>query len=153
MNLQTLTNRNAQKGFTIVELLIVIVVIAILAAISIAAYTGIQDRGRNSAAASTAAQVEKKAKSFHAVKGSYPGSIEAFAAEAESRLEGVTVEVTTTAPTASPTDADWTNGKKVIYVPTSPTGTAGAATATGFTIYYKNSSSTTPFAGASTKTN
>jgi len=33
-----------QKGFTIVELLIVIVVIAILAAISIAAYTGIQNR-------------------------------------------------------------------------------------------------------------
>ncbi len=33
-----------QRGFTIVELLIVIVVIAILAAISIVAYTGIQNR-------------------------------------------------------------------------------------------------------------
>ena len=36
-------------GFTIVELLIVIVVIAILAAISIVAYTGIQDRAMESA--------------------------------------------------------------------------------------------------------
>lgn len=36
-----------QKGFTIVELLIVIVVIAILAAISVVAYTGIQNRAKN----------------------------------------------------------------------------------------------------------
>ena len=35
-------------GFTIVELLIVIVVIAILAAITIVAFNGIQDRARNS---------------------------------------------------------------------------------------------------------
>jgi len=36
-----------QKGFTIVELLIVIVVIGILAAITIVAYNGIQQRGRD----------------------------------------------------------------------------------------------------------
>lgn len=35
-----------QTGFTIVELLIVIVVIAILAAVSIVTYRGIQDRAR-----------------------------------------------------------------------------------------------------------
>ena len=35
-----------QKGFTIVELLIVIVVIAILAAITVVAFNGIQDRAR-----------------------------------------------------------------------------------------------------------
>ncbi len=49
-----------QSGFTIVELLIVVVVIAILAAITIVAYNGIQNRAKNSAALSSATQVAKK---------------------------------------------------------------------------------------------
>jgi len=40
--------RGAKAGFTIVELLIVIVVIAILAAITIVAFNGVQTRARNS---------------------------------------------------------------------------------------------------------
>lgn len=46
-------------GFTIVELLIVIVVIAVLAAISIVSYTGIQQRARVSALAAEMSQVQK----------------------------------------------------------------------------------------------
>lgn len=41
-----MVNNKQQTGFTIVELLIVIVVIGILAAITIVAYSGIQDRAR-----------------------------------------------------------------------------------------------------------
>jgi prepilin-type N-terminal cleavage/methylation domain-containing protein len=48
-----------QKAFTIVELLIVIVVIGILAAISLVAYTGINDRAKLSAAKSHAAQLSR----------------------------------------------------------------------------------------------
>lgn len=47
-------------GFTIVELLIVVVVIAILATITIVAYNGIQNRAKLSAIQSTASQLGKK---------------------------------------------------------------------------------------------
>lgn len=39
-------NKHKQRGFTIVELLIVIVVVAILAAVTVVAYNGIQNRSR-----------------------------------------------------------------------------------------------------------
>jgi general secretion pathway protein G len=48
-----------QTGFTIVELLIVIVVIAILATISIVAYNGTQNRANDAKMTSAAKQVEK----------------------------------------------------------------------------------------------
>jgi len=53
-----------KQAFTIVELLIVIVVIAILAAITIVAYTGIQDRAKQSALQSAASQASKKVVAF-----------------------------------------------------------------------------------------
>lgn len=49
-----------QSGFTIVELLIVVVVIAILAAITIVAYNGIQNRSKQSAAQAAVNQGIKK---------------------------------------------------------------------------------------------
>ncbi len=65
-----MTTQN-NKGFTIVELLIVIVVIAILAAISIVAYTGIQNRARASSGQQLASQVAKKFEAAGAIKGTY----------------------------------------------------------------------------------
>lgn len=52
---------NTTTGFTIVELLIVIVVIGILAAITIVAYSGIQDKARVAGALAHAAQIKRSA--------------------------------------------------------------------------------------------
>lgn len=60
------------SGFTIVELLIVIVVIAILAAISIVAYTGVQDRAHASKAASSIDAYVKILEMYKADHGVYP---------------------------------------------------------------------------------
>ena len=60
------------KGFTIVELLIVIVVIAILAAISIVAYNGIQNRGRDSQRQSDFATLEKALKMYRIDNSGFP---------------------------------------------------------------------------------
>lgn len=60
------------KGFTIVELLIVIVVIAILAAISIVAYNGIQQRGRDSQRQSDVKTIAKALELYYIDNGRYP---------------------------------------------------------------------------------
>ena len=52
-------SRIHSAGFTIVELLIVVVVIAILASISLVAYTGIQGRARDAVRANDIAQIKK----------------------------------------------------------------------------------------------
>lgn len=61
-----------QRGFTIVELLIVVVIIAILAAITIVAYNGIQARANNSSALATANSLARKITAFYTLNGSYP---------------------------------------------------------------------------------
>ena len=66
--------KKTSSGFTIVELLIVIVVIAILAAISIVAYNGIQNRANDTTVQSDLAYIMKKLQLFSVDAGRYPSS-------------------------------------------------------------------------------
>ena len=67
--------RTAENGFTIVELLIVIVIIGILAAITIVAYNGIQDRTKVSKSQSDLASMQKLLELYRADNGVYPDTI------------------------------------------------------------------------------
>jgi prepilin-type N-terminal cleavage/methylation domain-containing protein len=61
-------------GFTIVELLIVIVVIAILASVTVVAFNGVQERATYSATQRKFQDALKAIMLYHADKGEYPNS-------------------------------------------------------------------------------
>lgn len=64
----------SKSGFTIVELLIVIVVIGILAAIVIVAYNGVQSRAENSKTISGVNQSVKLLRMYKEINGAYPST-------------------------------------------------------------------------------
>lgn len=65
---------NNQNGFTIVELLIVIVIIGILAAITIVSYTGITARANTAASQSAASATISKATIYFTEKNGWPAT-------------------------------------------------------------------------------
>lgn len=66
--------RRTTSGFTIVELLIVIVIIAILAAITIVAYNGIQERSYDTRMASDMSNAARHIKIYQVDNDRYPSS-------------------------------------------------------------------------------
>lgn len=72
--MNTMLKQYERGGFTIVELLIVVVVIAILAAISVIAFNGIQQRANNAAIINAASQSFKAIQLYIADKGMLPAS-------------------------------------------------------------------------------
>lgn len=79
--------KKGSEGFTIVELLIVIVIIGILAAITIVAYNGIQNRAKTARQQTNARTVANKAEAYAADNyGVYPANKASFANSAVAKL-------------------------------------------------------------------
>jgi general secretion pathway protein G len=122
----------SKSGFTIVELLMVIVVIGILAAITVVAYTGIQQRGRDAQRKSDIASIVKALELYYADNGSYPSS-------------GGSTSVNSS--WSSSADTSWTSFKNYLTnyaknIPSDTFGTAGnsAVGGNGYSYdYFMNS--------------
>lgn len=70
--MRSLKSYKKQKGFTIVELLIVIVVIGILAALVIVTFSGIQQRARDTERKTDINAIQGHVEAFYAQNGYYP---------------------------------------------------------------------------------
>ncbi len=132
-------NNTAKSGFTIVELLIVVVVIAILAAITIVSYNGITTKANASAAKSTAATWQKKIELYQAEEGRYPISAAEMSATASKSWHITNSSLTPlgAAPTAE-------NGKSKAQVVSCGNATPAAGNVTGVQISYYNYEAASP---------
>ncbi len=138
-----------ERGFTIVELLIVIVVIAILAAITIVAYNGIQSRAKASSAEALASSIAKKAEVYNIDPSTtgYPVTFATLTGAAQSAtyyVDSSSAVLATAVMTAAPAS----NAEKTIVfrrcghngTTTAPTTLAGITTNTGISVGYWDSS-------------
>lgn len=131
-----------ERGFTIVELLIVIVVIGILAAITIVAYNGVTARANTTSAQAAASSIVKKAEAYKAdgPTGLYPTTLAALTGAAATTVYAVpaaSINLLTSVPSSAPASPNY------IMFYTCDTGggvrigywnyTTGAAVSTGST--------------------
>jgi len=72
------TNTKRDKGFTLVELLIVIVILGVLATVTVFAVGGITDKAKENVACTDVASVAVAAESYFTVNGVYPANIAAL---------------------------------------------------------------------------
>jgi len=142
--------QNRREGFTIVELLIVIVVIGILAAITIISYTGITTQANINTAKANAQAILDASTQYYNLAGNYPyvnaGTLSAASGSASALVSnGVTVSVPTSV-TVTSTKLASDSTTQVLYVRTS--GGDGACVA-----YRAGSSTGYAIAGAAASSN
>ena len=125
-----MTTQTKSRGFTIVELLIVIVVIAILAAITIVAYNGITKNANSSAVKSNAASVRTYATAYQADPNNTTGTYPALSGGALATISGgvATLPSGLTFVTTKPTSTS--NKTTITYL------TKGSSPITGACIVY-----------------
>jgi len=70
-----LQKARTDEGFTLIELMIVIVILGVLAGIVVFAVGGITDRGTSAACKTDVSTVSTAVEAYYAKKGSYPGDL------------------------------------------------------------------------------
>ena len=105
-----------KKGFTIVELLIVIVVIGILAAITIVSFNGVTARARDTQRVQDAENIVKALEIYKVTNGVYPS--------ANSTPNAQSWEVSTTGSAATNFLSPLVTSKVVSKIPVDPKNTA-----------------------------
>lgn len=137
--------RSFRGGFTIVELLIVVVIIAILAAITVVAYNGIQNRARQSAMSNMLNQYAKKIELYKAENGQYPNTL-SDAGLASSN--GATFQYST--DNIAGNYCITANGNAATYYISNATGSTQQGTCTGqsLLVWDKTNSATMPIPSA-----
>ena len=68
-----LVQRGSEQGFTLTELLVVLVIIGILLSIAIATYVGVRDRATEAAAQTMIRQIEPSIEAYYADHSTYGG--------------------------------------------------------------------------------
>ena len=64
-----------EKGFTFIELLVVLTIIGVITAVGLVTYSRAQQKARNSRREADLKQIQAAIEMYHAEEGSYPGSI------------------------------------------------------------------------------
>ena len=104
------------KGFTIVELLIVIVVIAILATMTIVSFNGIQDRANITTINASLDQVNKAVNAYYALNGEYPSTSSVWRSQSDaskdSFIPGLVPKVINSIPRAK----QWSGSATFYYI-------------------------------------
>lgn len=120
-----------KRGFTIVELLIVIVVIGILAAITIVAYSGIQDRARFVRDQTNLKTLNSAVIQYQAFNGSYPNTSTTWRSQSGSGdnfIPGIKPDILSTLPSESKNTGEYSyyymsdgiNYKLIRHTPQTP---------------------------------
>ena len=126
-----------KKGFTIVELLVVIVVIGILAAITVVSYSGVTSKARTAQAQSNANSVRQVADIYYTDNGYYPATLAAFASGS------TTTKLPSSISVISDGTLDATNGQtSVSWACVSTSTSTPCSSPTGGKIQYWNFSVT-----------
>lgn len=143
-----------QTGFTIVELLIVIVVIGILAAITIVAYNGVQQRAKVATVTSDLTNSSKLLAFHETDKGTYPATLaEANDNQGVKASSGTTYQYTTSGSTYCLTATNGTLSYKVSNDATTPVAGGCAGHGVGGVAAITNIATNPSFESNTTNTN